>query len=137
MATVVPLLTQQQDSRESVLWPALTIMAMHAGTFLFYYADSISHLLAADSVTRVFVSVETAIGWQWFKHGLCGIVWSNTGPSADYRLWISLINQSARVCLSSSHMEPLQLLLQWDDEVGFISFPPALYDFNLSSLLIT
>lgn len=55
-------------------------------TFLFYSTDSIPHLLVADTVTRVFVSMEIAIGWKWFKHGLCGIVWSNIGPSADYRL---------------------------------------------------
>lgn len=59
---------------------------MHGGTLLFYYTDSISHLLAADTVTRVFASMEMAIGWQWFKHGLCGTVWSKIGPSADYRL---------------------------------------------------
>lgn len=33
-------------------------------------------------------------------------------------------------------MELLQLLFQWDDEVDFISFPTALCDVNLNTLLI-
>lgn len=37
-------------------------LMMHGGTLLFYYTDSISHLLAADTVTRVFASMEMAIG---------------------------------------------------------------------------
>lgn len=75
----------QLHCRECVLWP--TFGWYPGGTcFLFYYSDSFSHLLAGDTVTRVFVSMEMVMGWQWFKCGLCDVVWSSTGPSADYRL---------------------------------------------------
>lgn len=60
--TVVSLLTQRPASREPVLRAAPTVGMLHGGTFLFYYTDSVSDLLAADTVTRVFVSTERPIG---------------------------------------------------------------------------
>lgn len=69
---VASLLTQL-PCRACVLWPVLW---WHPGgaCFLFYYTDSISHLLAADTVAHGFVSMEMAMGWQWFKLGLCDVV---------------------------------------------------------------